>query len=140
MEKYYCKYSIHADIANQMIIAGVNKAKQLGLDMVIAVLDESAVLKAFYRMDGAALISVQLAQNKAYTAITHPWGLSTHEIFEFIKEKPAALASIPQIPKYVMFDGGYPIKIDGHIIGALGVSGGRVEEDEQVARAALSIL
>lgn len=134
----YMKKSITSALAEQMINAAVKQAEKIKQPMVIAILDESAHLKAFHRMDGAALISIELAQNKAYTAVTHPWGMSTKEIFEFIQEKPAALASIPQIPRYVMFDGGYPIKVEGEVIGGIGISGGNVEQDAIVAKAALS--
>lgn len=136
---YYCKHSITATLAEKMVQAAVKKAVQIGTPMVIAILDESACLKSFYRMDGAPLISVELAQNKAYTAITHPWGLSTKEIFKHVQENPATLASIPQIPRYVMFDGGYVIKVDGKIIGGLGISGGKVDQDAIVAEAALAV-
>ena len=95
-------------------------------------------LKVFHRMDGASLISIELAQNKAYTAITHPWGLSTNEIFQHIQENSATKISIPHIPRYVMFDGGYVIKIDDEIVGSLGISGGSTDQDALVAQAALS--
>lgn len=90
-------------------------------------------------MDGAPIISIELAQNKAYTAVTHPWELSTKEIFKHVQENPATLISVPQIPRYVMFEGGYVIKIDDKIIGGLGVSGGKVDQDAIVADAALKI-
>ncbi len=108
--------------------------------MVIAILDESAALKAFHRMDGAALISIDLAQNKAFTAVTHPWGLSTDEIFTHIQKNPATLLSIPQIPRYIVFGGGYVITMDRKIIGGLGVSGGTVDQDAIVAKAALGVI
>ncbi len=138
-ENFYYKPSITAYLAEKMIQAAVAKAYEIKQAMVIAILDESAKLKAFHRMDGAALISIDLAQNKAYTAVTHPWGLSTAEIFEHVQENPATLASIPQLPRYVMFDGGYVIKIGGKTIGGLGVSGGKTDQDEVVAKAALAI-
>lgn len=134
----YTKNSITLTLAEKMISAAVKEAEKIKQPMVIAILDESAHLKAFRRMDGAALISIELAQNKAYTAVTHPWGLSTKEIFQHVQENPATLASIPQIPRYIMFDGGYPIKVDGEVIGGLGISGGNVDQDAIVAKAALA--
>lgn len=139
INKVFIKQSITSELAEQMIKAGVAQATEINQPMVIAILDESACLKAFHRMDGAAQISIELAQNKAYTAVTHPWGLSTNEIFQHIQENPATLISIPQIPRYIVFGGGYVIKVDNQIIGGLGVSGGNVEQDAIVAQAALSI-
>ncbi len=138
-QNFYTKSSITAYLAEKMIHAAVAKACKMNQAMVIAILDESATLKAFHRMDGAALISIDLAQNKAYTAVTHPWGLSTAEIFQHVQENAATLASIPQLPRYVMFDGGYVIKVEDKIIGGLGVSGGKTDQDKLVAEAALAV-
>jgi uncharacterized protein GlcG (DUF336 family) len=55
--------------ATTLITAAEGKAHEMGHPFVIAVVDESGVLKAFSRMDGAALLAVQVAQDKAYTAI-----------------------------------------------------------------------
>ena len=65
----------------------------MGKPMSIAVCDEDGVLKAFRRMDGAALLSVQIAQDKAYTAISFG-GMATHEWFDFIKN------DLPSAPWY----------------------------------------
>lgn len=139
MQSTFNKSSITTDLSQLIIDAAVKTALKIKQPMAIAILDESAHLKAFHRMDGASLISVTLAQNKAYTAATHPWGLSTKEIFAHIQENPATLVSIPQIPRYVMFDGGYPIKIENKLVGALGISGGTTDQDAIVAQAALEI-
>ena len=64
----FSKASISTELAHRMIAAAEAKASELGVPMNIAVVDESGVLKAFSRMDGAALLSVQIAQDKAYTA------------------------------------------------------------------------
>ena len=79
----------------------------------MAILDEHGHLKAFRRMDGAALISIDVAQNKAYSALANAWGHATHEIYDHIKKNPATLVGIPHIAKYTVFGGGFPIKIDG---------------------------
>lgn len=135
----YNKLSISMKLAEQMIQAAVMRAKEMNQNMVIAILDESAHLKSFHRMDHSPLISITLAQNKAYTAITHPWGLSTQEIYRHMQEYPAVLASIGNIPRYIVFGGGYIIKTQHQIIGGLGVSGGTVEQDALVAEAALQV-
>ena len=84
--------------------------------MNIAVVDESGVLKAFSRMDGAALLSVQIAQDKAYTAVG--FGMPTHGWHDFIKDDPPLAAGAPSgIDRLVIFGGGYPITIDGAVVG-----------------------
>jgi uncharacterized protein GlcG (DUF336 family) len=107
--------------------------------MVIAICDESGVLKAFSRMDSAALLSVQVAQDKAYTA--SGFGLSTDKWHDFIKEDAPLAAGAPSgIARLIVFGGGYPITKDGQIIGGIGVSGGHYTQDMEVAQAGLAVL
>lgn len=140
MNATFTKNSVTAEYASKMIDAAVEKANEINKPMVIAILDESGQLKAFHRMDGAALISINVAQDKAYSALANAWGHATHEIYEHIKKDPATLVGIPHIPRYTVFGGGFPIKIDGQIVGGIGISGGNVEQDISVAKAALAIL
>jgi uncharacterized protein GlcG (DUF336 family) len=134
MEKTFQKRCVSADIAGKMIEAAVAKAKSLGVPQVVAILDESGMLKAFCRMDGAMLISIEVAQNKAYTALL---GAPSQDFFKRIKDDPALVAGVPHIPRIVTFGGGLPILIDGAIVGGIGVSGGSVEQDIACAQAAL---
>jgi uncharacterized protein GlcG (DUF336 family) len=107
--------------------------------MVIAVVDEAGVLKAFSRMDGAALLSVQVAQDKAYTAAG--FGLSTDGWHDFIKnDPPLAAGATAGIDRLVVFGGGYPIKAGDQVVGGIGVSGGHYSQDMEVARAGLAAL
>jgi uncharacterized protein GlcG (DUF336 family) len=137
---YYNKASITATCAQQMITAATQKAEELGLTMVIAILDESAQLKAFHRMDGAALVGITMAQNKAYASATFPWGKSTQDIFNHIEQYGPTMATFPNMPGYSLIPGGFPIKIDGRQIGSIGVSGGNAEQDTQVAEAAFAVI
>jgi len=140
MKTTFTKNGITAAFAQKLVEAAVNKAKEMGKPMVIAILDESGNLKTFYRMDGAALISVEVAQNKAYTAVANAWGHATHEVYEHIKKNPATLIGIPHIPRYTIFGGGFPIKINNEVVGAIGVSGGTADQDIEVAEAALKTI
>jgi uncharacterized protein GlcG (DUF336 family) len=115
-----------------------DKARAMGVPMVIAVVDESGVLKAFTRMDGAPLLSVDLAKDKAYTSAAY--GLPTHVWFEFIKDDAPLLHGIVKTPRLIVFGGGYPIEIDGAVVGAVGVSGGHYKQDMEVAEAGLAAL
>lgn len=139
MADTFSKPSISTDLAHRMIAAAEDKAREIGVPMNIAVVDESGVLKAFSRMDGAALLSVQIAQDKAYTAVG--FGLPTDGWYDFIKDDPPlALGATDGIDRLVVFGGGYPIKSADAVIGAIGVSGGHYTQDMQVAQAGLGIL
>ena len=107
-------------------------------DQVSRLVDESGVLKGFSRMDGAAQLSVDIAQDKAYTAIS--FSMPTHAWFDFIKNDPPLLHGIVKTPRLVVFGGGYPVEIDGKIVGGIGVSGGHYSQDMKVAEAALAAL
>ena len=139
MAQVFQKSSITSETAHRMIDAAERKAREIGHPMVIAVVDEAGVLKAFSRMDGAALLSVQVAQDKAYTAAG--FGLSTDAWHDFIKNDPHLAAGAPSgIHRLVIFGGGYPIKVDEQIVGAIGVSGGHYSQDMEVAQAGLAAL
>ena len=86
------KTSVSTALAHRIIDAAERKAAEIGVPMVIAVCDESGVLKAFSRMDGAALLSVQIAQDKAFTAAG--FGMGTDAWHDFIKDDPPLAASI----------------------------------------------
>ncbi len=136
MKATVSKASITQEAADLLLEAGRKAALEIGVPMVIAVVDESGVLKAFRRMDGAALLSVEIAQDKAYTAVS--FGIPTHGWFDFIKNDPPLLHGIVKTPRLVVFGGGYPISVDGQVIGGIGVSGGHYEQDMKVAEAALA--
>jgi uncharacterized protein GlcG (DUF336 family) len=138
MSRTITKTSISAETAKILIDAGEAAAREIGVPMVIAIVDEAGVLKAFSRMDGAALLSVDIAQDKAYTSVS--FGIATHEWFDFVKNDPPLLHGIVKTPRLVVFGGGYPVKVDGAVVGGIGVSGGHYEQDMKVAQAALAAL
>jgi uncharacterized protein GlcG (DUF336 family) len=137
MSQVFQKGSISTESAQKMIAAVVAKANALGVPQIVAVLDESGLLKGFCRMDGTPLISIEVAQNKAYTALL---GSPSQDFFNRIKDNPALLAGVPHIPRIVTFGGGLPIRIDGAVVGAIGVSGGSVDQDIECAQAGLDAL
>jgi uncharacterized protein GlcG (DUF336 family) len=101
----------------------------------VAILDDGGNLKAFTRRDGAPILSIEIAQNKAYTAL---FGIPTQDFFNFIQGDPSLLVGIPTLARVAAYGGGFPIKVDGEIVGAIGVSGGpTVQNDVDCARAAL---
>jgi len=132
------KRTIDAATAQKMIDAAIAKATELNKGMCIAVTNETGQLKAFHAMDGAPHLSIEIAQNKAYTATS--FGIPTHVWWDFIKNDPPLLHGITHTPRLVIFGGGYPIIEDGQMVGAIGVSGGHYSEDMEVARAALDAI
>ena len=137
MDSTFTKKSVTADMAATMVAAAVAKAKAIGVPQIVAILDESGLLKAFCRMDGAPLISIEVAQNKAYTALL---GAPSQDFFNRIKENPALLAGVPHIPRIVTFGGGLPIRVNDVVVGGIGVSGGSVEQDIECAQAGLEAI
>ena len=132
------KHSISSELAQKMVDAAVAKASDLGVSENVAILDDGGNLKAFRRMDGAPILCIEMAQNKAYTALL---GVSTQEFFDFINGDPSLLAGIPTLARVAAWGGGFPIKVNGEIVGAIGVSGApAVQNDVDCAKAALALV
>ncbi|HUO73309.1 MAG TPA: heme-binding protein [Solirubrobacteraceae bacterium] len=139
MSDVFEKASVSTELAHRVVAAAEAKATEIGVPMVIAVCDESGVLKALSRMDGAALLSVQIAQDKAYTAAG--FGLPSHSWHDFIKDDaPLAAGAVGGIDRLVIFGGGFPITIGDRVVGAIGVSGGHYSQDMDVAQAGLAAI
>ena len=131
--------SIGCDAADRIVAGARARAAEIGQPFTVAVVDESGVLKAYSRMDGAPLVSVKLAEDKAYTAVG--FGLPSHGWYDFIKDDGPLAAGAPSaIDRLVIFGGGYPIVVDGEIVGGVGVSGGHYTQDMDVAQAGLAAL
>ncbi len=132
------KHSISSELAQKMVNAAVAKATELGVSENVAILDDGGNLKAFNRMDGASMPTIEIALNKAYTAL---FGVSTHDFFNFIQGDPSLLAGIPTLPRVAAWGGGFPIKLNGEVVGAIGVSGApTVQNDIDCASAALALV
>jgi len=132
------KHSISSELARKMLDAAVAKARELGVSENVAILDDGGNLKAFSRMDGASMPTIEIAQKKAYTAL---FGVSTLDFFNFIQSDPSLLAGIPTLSRVAAWGGGFPIKLNGEVVGAIGVSGApAVQNDVDCARAALALL
>ena len=130
------KQTITNEGAMALIAASEAKAREIGVPMCTAIVDADGNLKAFSRQDGAALLSVQIAQDKGYTAIA--FGMATHEWYEFIKNDPPLLDGIVHTPRLIVFGGGFAVKKDGQIVGGIGISGDHYSQDQECAEAALA--
>src|SRR5260370_18049556 len=99
------KQSISSELAQKMVNAAVAKARELGVSENVTILDDGGNLKAFSRMDGAPSPPIELAHNKAYTALL---GVSTQDFFNFIQRDPSLLAGIPTLARVAGWGGGVP--------------------------------
>lgn len=115
------------------IAAAVDKAVDIKVPVNIAVLDAGAHLKAFLRMDGAVLGSIDIALKKARTAVL--FESNSEAIWEYCK--PGAPAPGLELTNDVVvtFAGGIPLRAGSEVVGAIGVSGGAVLQDALVAGA-----
>ena len=127
------------DLALRMIESARVKAREIGVPMVIAVVDAGGNLVAQQRMDNALLVSIDISLNKAYTAVALQ--LPTHELAP-LAQPQQALFGIHNADhgRIVIFGGGFPLKAGGVIVGGIGVSGGSVEQDMDCAVAAMKLL
>ena len=124
------------ELADELMAGAMAKASEMQVPMCIAICDPAGTLVQFLRMDHSPLLSVNIAQDKAYTAVS--FGMPSHEWHDFIKDDAPLLHGIVHTPRLVVFGGGYPIKVDGKVVGGIGVSGGHYSHDMQVAEAALA--
>ncbi|ULT58663.1 heme-binding protein [Neobacillus drentensis] len=130
--------NISLALANKMMEAALEKAAELGIPFSIAIVDRPGNLKAFTAVDGAPVLSIEIAQNKAFSAAAY--NRPTHEWYDKIKNDPPLLHGIVHTERLVIFGGGFPIKFKGELIGGIGVSGGHYTQDMQVCEAALEVI
>ncbi len=113
------------------------KAQEIGVLMNIAVVDEGNNLLAFARMPGAWLGSIDIAQGKAFTA--RAFDMPTKDLGEASQPgKPLFGIHASNHGKIIIFAGGIPLKDGDKVVGAIGVSGGTVEQDQEVAEAGVA--
>ena len=127
--------SASLDDARRVIAAGEDKAREIGRPMNIAVVDAGGDLVSHIRMDGAWLGSIDISINKAFTA--RAFDITT----EALGDNAQPGQQFYGIPgsndgRVMIFAGGVPLMSDGHVIGAVGVSGGDGKQDQMVAEAA----
>ncbi len=124
--------------AQQAVDAALKKAEEMGVKMDITVVDVGANLKAFARMDGAWLGSIDISQKKARTA--RWFDMPTGNLGE-LSQPGGPLFNIEHSNNgLITFPGGLPLKNSaGEVIGGIGVSGSSVEDDHAVASAGAGV-
>lgn len=125
---------VDLEAALRVIDAAKKKAQEIKVPMDIAVVDEGNNLVAFQRMDGAWLGSINIAMNKAYTA--RSFNMETRELAPLCQPgQPLFGIHVSNEGKLIIFAGGIPLKNAETVVGAIGVSGGTIEQDQEVAEA-----
>lgn len=121
----------------KMILNGAEaKAREIGVDMDIAVVDDGGHLLAFVRMDGARLTSIDVSINKAFTAACARRG--THEYAAVAGAGgPAFGMHVSNQGRFMIVGGGLPIFVKGMIAGGVGCSSGSPDQDREVAQAGI---
>lgn len=121
-------------IAELIVNAAIKQADELNIPSVVAIVDDGGNLKLLKRMDQAIFGSVDISINKAYTAAAA--NVSTLELGQLSQPgQPLFGLNTTNQCRYVIFGGGIPLTYNGQLIGAIGVSGGTVEQDVAVAEA-----
>lgn len=125
--------------AKRMLSAGEAKASSLGIPYNVAVVDAGGHLVAFLRQDGALIGSINLAIDKAVTA--RIFDKSTTNLAELAQPgEPLFGIQESNSGKVVIFGGGIPVIFRGNVVGAVGARAGTVEQDIEVAEAAVAAL
>lgn len=125
---------VRLEDARRVISAAEKRAQQIGQPMNIAVADEGGNLVAHVRMDGAWLGSIDISMNKAYTA--RAFDISTKDLAAHSQSGGQFFGiHASNGGKVMIFAGGVPLKREGKVVGAIGVSGGSGEQDHSVAEA-----
>jgi uncharacterized protein GlcG (DUF336 family) len=120
--------------ARRVIAAAEKKAEEIGQPMNIAVADGGGNLVAHVRMDGAWIGSINISINKAFTS--RAFDIATKDLAEHSQSGGQFFGIHASNGGRVMiFAGGIPLKRDGEVVGAIGVSGGSGEQDHAVAEA-----
>jgi uncharacterized protein GlcG (DUF336 family) len=125
---------IKLEDARRVIAAAETKAEEIGQPMNIAVADEGGNLVSHIRMDGAWIGSIDISIKKAYTS--RAFDIATKDLAAHSQSGGQFFGiNASNDGKIMIFAGGIPLKINGKVVGAIGVSGGSGEQDQEVAEA-----
>ncbi len=136
-ETFTTRATISSAAARRMIDAAIAEALAMSVAVTVAVVDEGGTLKEIARLDGAPLISVQTAINKAYAAAAI--GMPPDDFYAAIESDGAAVAEFATRPGVALIAGGLPVIADGKVAGAIGVAGAMTgAEDRRIAETAIA--
>jgi len=120
------------ELCDKLRNAALSESLSMGVPVSLSIADDGGNQVYFCRFPGALLVSVGIAQNKSYTAVAvkQPTG----NLYEAALSGGSLHGINTADPRLVVFGGGFPLFIDGELVGGIGISGGSVEEDEQIGR------
>ncbi|AJR26778.1 hypothetical protein TZ53_23435 (plasmid) [Sphingobium sp. YBL2] len=122
-----------------MLDAAILYAEETGMRVNVAIVDVAGNLAGFLRMPGSFLVSSDLAIDKAWAAAS--FGIPTRTLSATLEGEPRAVREgLLRRPRVTEVPGGLPIRVDGVLVGGIGVSGASHEQDERCANAGLAIL
>jgi len=127
---------LNLDDVKRIAAAAETEAKSNGWIVTIAIVDDGGHLLWLQRLDGAAPVSAHIAPAKARTAALGRRESKAYE--DMINQGRSSFLSVPEIEG--LLEGGVPVMIDGHCLGAVGVSGVKSNEDAQIAKAGIAAL
>ena len=120
--------------AARAVDGAIEEARTMSVPITVVVVDDGGNLKALRRMDGAPLVSIETARNKAYAAAAI--GMPGDDFFLAIKEDVAAVASFASRPGLALIAGGIPVVVEGQLVGGVGVAGAMTgAQDRRIAEA-----
>jgi len=122
--------------ANLILDAAQKKAEEIGVPQVLCVADAAGYPIALRRLDGGKVTSVQIAMNKAFTAAGHR--KPTHNYKNALPGEEAFGIFTQHEGRFTVFVGGFPITVDGKVVGGIGASGGNGEQDIAVCEAGIA--
>lgn len=132
------KQDLTTQAALQLCSAAINQAEQLGINICITIVCSSGRSLASAAMNNSPLLSQAIAHKKALTAVS--FGIPTKEWQGKLAERNNTLLALQSEPDFTFLGGGLPISLEGHIVGAIGVSGGSEQQDIDCAAAAINLL
>ena len=126
------------DQAQSVIDRAVQSAGEAKIAVAVSVVDTGGHLLAFARMDGVSFMAVEVTRRKAVTAAM--FRLPSHALNVIANSDPAVAADLAKNADVCLIPGGVPLIKDGELLGAVGVAGGRSEQDRTIAEQALTAL
>lgn len=131
--------SLSHEQARQALDAALAKATEIGSPSSVAIVDGGRELIAFARQDGALLASTEISAGKAYTACSMK--MATKDIGPLTQPgQPLYGLEVTHQRPLVTFAGGQPLQVGGEVVGGVGVAGGTVDQDDEIASAAAAAL
>lgn len=125
------------ELCDKLCAAAHEKSKEIGIDISFAICDENGLPRAYRRYGEALVLSITLVPGKAYTAAVTQ--CKTKDVAVCAVEGGSLMAIQTNDPKITLVAGGYPLFVNGKMVGGIGVGGGTEEQDCEIAEYVVSV-